>query len=90
MEGVDSDSKSILCISLELIQTSKRLTCSRERTRSSARFGCLPYNVMAKSARLNVLSVFLSFLVQGNTFTRFFTFCSLKEIGPLFQIECSV
>lgn len=45
---------------------------------------------LAKSPRLNVFSVFLSFLVQGNTFTLFFTFYSLKEIRPLFQVECSI
>ena len=45
---------------------------------------------VAKSARLNVLSVILSFLVQGNTFIRLFTFCSFKETRPLFQVECSI
>ena len=53
---------------------------------------CYQYHTLnvAKSARLNVLSVILSFLVQGNTFIRLFTFCSFKETRPLFQVECSI
>ena len=51
-------------------------------SRLSGRFGYIPFYGTSKSARLNVLSVFLSFLVQGNTFTLYFTFCSLKGICP--------
>jgi len=39
---------------------------------------------VAKSARLNVLSVFSNFLVKGNTSTTLLCFCSYKEIRPLF------
>lgn len=45
---------------------------------------------MAQTVHFDVLSVFFIFLVQGNTSTPFFTFCSLKEIRPIFQVECSI
>ena len=45
---------------------------------------------MAQTVHLDVLCVFFDFLVQGNTFTRFFTFSSLKETRPRFKVEWSI